>query len=607
MEKIKKKLETLTGYVLNNTDSESDIGKRYADEMGLLQDLWKAWKLWEKVGDGVSDTRVKRRLDVVTTAVVGLDKPDSETSAAYKIEIKTVVELIKTWAEFSGTEIKYDVSEESDEPRKSSREWDVPDSTGKKLAKGSLSTDIHLTSKQDYAFSYLDDETHDKLLLVGGSGSGKTFVAIYKIIRDALRYKAPCLVARDKMTDLTQGVIEQTVPAILQLIAEANGQKDWRTWTIDGLKFAKWTDKRSKLEFATGGYIRFGGLSIRDLSESGSDKILSPSWLHIEAEEVSELEWPIIEKLLTRLRYHVPGVLNKFIMTENPPSINHFTYKVFFEKKRIDGTPLSLEEIGQYGYVIMAPQDNAENLSENYLRNLSQMTGANYERFYLGKFQDMEAGDIFKKVNWTDDMPQNYEWERICLYTDPTPLTTRDHSVYADYKASVLVGLCQGITYLIELRLVRGSTWDMLSNIKQLWDVSPNQSITEVVMEKKQVPSDFKQVMEAFTIATGWMVPIVMDTRHFGDKKQSIELFLQPLFETETILFNVAFKDTERGKQAQYQILKFSRKVNKHIHDDVPDAIMKADTYMKNKSGRKRMRVEPYVALVTPGGIQNCT
>ena len=32
------------------------------------------------------------------------------------------------------------------------------------------------------------------------------------------------------------------------------------------------------------------------------------------------------------------------------------------------------------------------------------------------------------------------------------------------------------------------------------------------------------------------------------------------------------------------QILKFSRKTNKFIHDDFPDALMKADTKMKGKS-----------------------
>ena len=144
-----------------------------------------------------------------------------------------------------------------------------------------LTTKITLTKKQNVAMTLLDDNIHDKLLFLGGSGSGKSFVIVYKMIRDALRYGAPVLIARDRLVDLTTGVIDQLVPNILQLIAEANGQSDWRKWKIDGLAFASWSDRRTKLSFCNGGYIRFAGLSKRDMSESGSDKILSPSWLHV--------------------------------------------------------------------------------------------------------------------------------------------------------------------------------------------------------------------------------------------------------------------------------------------------------------------------------------
>ncbi|MBQ2033577.1 MAG: hypothetical protein II217_04275, partial [Alistipes sp.] len=177
-----------------------------------------------------------------------------------------------------------------------------------------LTTHIKLTGKQQTAMNLLDDTIHDKLLFLGGSGSGKSFVIVYKMVRDALRYGAPILIARDKLVDLTLGVIDQIIPAILQLIASANGQDDWRNWKIDGLKFATWSERKTKLTFCNGGYIRFAGLSKRDQSESGSDKILSPSWLHIFVDEVSEQEWETIELLITRLRYKVDGVKNKLCM-----------------------------------------------------------------------------------------------------------------------------------------------------------------------------------------------------------------------------------------------------------------------------------------------------
>ena len=469
-----------------------------------------------------------------------------------------------------------------------------------------LTTAIRVTEKQKQALDLLDDDIHDIELLLGGSGSGKSFLAAYKIVRDTLRHRAPSLICRDKYVDLQQGMIDQIIPTILQMIAEANGHKgNWSSWKIDGIRFATWSDKKTKLTFCNGAYIRFGGLSKRDLSESGADKILSPSWLHILVEEASECEWEIIELLITRLRFQTHGVLNKLIATENPPSINHWSYRRFFERKREDGSTMSDDEMARYAFLMMQPKDNVENLGEAYIRNLSQLSGANRERFYEGRFQDTESGEILKRVQWTDNLPRPFDWDRLIIYSDPTPLTGKEHSIYADYKASVLCGLFDGATYVLDVRLIRGSTMDLLNSLRQLWDASPNQGITEIWMEKKGVPSDFNQVMTQFSVLTGWSVPVQWDTRVFGDKKAAIETFLQPIFENDLIFFNQAFRDTDRGRQTQFQILKFSRKANKMVHDDIPDAIMRADTKMKGKQKRKVLRNKNLVLFVKPAYIHD--
>lgn len=593
MDKIRRKLEKLTFEILTCSDMSSDEGVNLNEQLMLFKDLSITHKLLEN--NSGTDKRVGVRLNAITEAIFQpRGNGEKFDAASYLIELKTIQNLIRAWGASDDIEIK---DEEYERDRKSSKTWDGE--------AGSLTTKIKLTKKQQEALYLMDSGQYDRFLAVGGSGSGKSFVQAYKIVRDVLRHRAPCLIARNKMIDLTQGMVEQIIPFVLQYIATANGQDDWRTWTIDGLKFAKLTDKRSKLEFATGGYIRFAGLSARDLSEAGSDKILSPSWLHVMMEEISELDYEIIEKIITRLRYKVDGLENMMLLCENPPSINHWSYKRYFEGKREDGTPISDEEKNAMFAILMNPQDNEENLGEKYIKNLSQMTGSNYERFYLGQFQDTETGEVFKKIDWQDDMPRDFDWDKICIYTDPTPLTGKEYSKWADYKASVLVGLYGTITYVLDVRIVRGSTLDMLQNIKQLWDSSPDQNITDVVMEKKQVPSDFKQVLKTFQTMTGWLVPIKLDTRIFHDKKASIETFLQPLFENELIVFNRAFRDKERGRQTQVQILKFSRKANKLIHDDIPDAIMRADTYLKGRMGKEKHRSERRVKFRHSAFIMN--
>jgi len=591
MDKIRRNLEKLTLQVLTCKDMNTDEGSNLTAQLVLFKELAQTHKLLENNSD--TDKRVGVRLDSITEAIF---QPRGNGEAfdadSYIIELKTIQSLIKAWSTSESIEIK---DAETERNRKSAKTWDGE--------RGELTTKIALTKKQQEAIYLMDSGQFDRFLTVGGSGSGKSFVLAYKVIRDTLRHKAPCLIARDKMIDLSQGVIDQIIPAILQLIAEANKQERWEDWTIDGIKFAKTVDKKSKLEFATGGYIRYAGLSARDLSESGSDKILSPSWLHVMLEEVSELGYELIEKIITRLRVKVDGIENMMLLCENPPSINHWSYKRYFEGKREDGTSIDEEERSTMYALLMNPQDNEENLGEKYIKNLSQMTGANRERFYLGQFQDTETGEVFKKIHWQEELPRDFEWDKLVIYTDPTPLTGREYSKWADYKASVLCGLFDNMTYVLDVRIVRGSTMDMLQNMKQLWDMSPDKTRTDVVMEKKQVPSDFKQVMQTFQSTTGWMCPIRLDTRVFHDKKASIETFLQPLFENDLIIFNKTFRDTERGRQTQVQILKFSRRANKMIHDDIPDAIMRADTYLKGRFGKKKQRTKQVVKFVHPSFI----
>ena len=591
MNKITRNLEKLTKEVLECKDITTEDGARLNARLKLFKALAKTNTLLESTQ--VIDNRIKTRLDALTASIFQSRGSGEEFDAdSYINELSLLNSLIQAWGASDDIEMN---EADVERDRKSDKTWDCEG--------GQFKTDLKLTMKQKECMYLLESGQFDKFLAVGGSGSGKSFVQAYFIIRETLRHKAPCLVGRDKMVDLTQGMIDQIVPVILQMIATANKQERWDKWVIDGLKFAKWTDKHSKLEFATGGYIRFAGLSARDLSESGSDKILSPSWLHIMLEEISELEYEIVEKVITRLRYHVPNIINMLLLCENPPSINHWSYKRFFEHKREDGSAIDEDELASMYALIMQPQDNVENLGEKYIKNLSQMTGANYERFYLGQFQDTETGDVFKRIVWDDNLPRQFDWDKLVVYTDPTPLTGKDYSKWADYKASVLCGLYQELTYVLDVRIVRGSTLDMLQNMKQLWDESPNQSITDVVMEKKQVPSDFKQVMQTFTTLTGWVCPIKLDTRLFHDKKASIETFLQPLFENDLIIFNKKFQNTERGRQTQYQILKFSRKINKLIHDDIPDAIMRADTYLKGRQGRVKQRSDVLINFVRPGYI----
>lgn len=582
---LKKRLINLTSDLLRYDDPETDTYRSLSAQAECVKELLKVWKLYEALKFELPNSDVKKKLDMYTVLVIKLKYEIEEDVKLITENIKAVGDVIKLWQGLDAVEIDLDLpGAQREEERRSTKTWDG-ELTDEGWTEGNadFTTDIKITDKQAEFLGFVDSEVFNKFLAMGGSGSGKSFIEAYITVRDALRYKAPCLIARYALIDLEQGMRDQILPAVLSLIAKANGVDDWRKWKIDGLQFAKWTDKRTVLQFATGGYIRIAGLGARDNSESGSDKILSPSWFHIMLEEISELNYDIVEKLITRLRYQVKGVRNKLLMCENPPSINHWSYKRYVEFKREDGSKISETERRNMLSMVLNPKDNVENLGDDYIQELSQMTGDNYERFYLGKFQDSATGLILKKVRYVDELPPHYDWDRLCVYCDPTPLVTKDHSVYADFKASVLVGLWDGEFYVLDIRLVRGSTTDMLISIKQLYDVSPNPMITEVFMENNGVPSDFKKMWETFSMMHNFHIPIQRDKRKFGDKKAAIETYLQPEFEAERVFFNAKLKGTERGIQMEHQILKFSRKSNKFVHDDVPDALMKAITILNGK------------------------
>ena len=64
-------------------------------------------------------------------------------------------------------------------------------------------------------------------------------------------------------------------------------------------------------------------------SESKYDSILSTEWGHIFLDEISEISWQPVSKLLTRLAQKLP-VKNKMLYALNPCSKNHWSYKRFF-------------------------------------------------------------------------------------------------------------------------------------------------------------------------------------------------------------------------------------------------------------------------------------
>lgn len=453
------------------------------------------------------------------------------------------------------------------------------------MARNRLDLDISLTSKQVKMYNALNEGRWKEVLFYGSSRSGKTFVILYWLIVQVVVHKANCLVLRNLFTSLQMGMLQQTLPAVLKAIAEHNGYKKIDEVVMaDGARFCKMNAKDNYLMFYNGAYIQFASIRGSSDSESTFDKILSSEWGHIFVDEVSEVEERAVDILRTRLAQKLP-VRNKLLFALNPTRKTGWTYVRFFKHETRDGLTIPPETVKGFLVVKFALNDNLEHVAEDYKETLEAMSSLQRKRFLDGDYFDESEGEIFKKIVWSDVIPQNKfprpeEWDDLIIYTDPSAKESKKN----DYKASVLLGKAKGKIWLIDVLAVQGSSLEMLRNIHELYKRSPVKMITRIVMERKQVPLDFKITYEQFQKDTGWICPLEWDDRRMGDKFTVIESILDPLFTSDRFIFNAELKDTVQGELAINQFLFFSRRIDVDRKDDIPDACAKG-TSLLNRAG----------------------
>lgn len=461
-----------------------------------------------------------------------------------------------------------------------------------------LNMNIRLTRKQRVMFNDLNNGRYKEVLFYGSSRSGKTFVIIYWMLVQCIVHEANCLVLRQEFTALQKGLLQQTLPAVLNAIAKLNGYKNYeKIMMADGQRFAKFNGKDNFLKLFNGSYIQFSSIRGSSDNDSTFDKILSTEWGHIFIDEVSEVEERAVDVLRSRLAQKLP-VRNKLLFALNPTTKRGWTYVRFFKHETREGLAIPANIVASFLVSKFVVADNKENIAEDYEDTLDSMSSLARKRFKDGDYFDESEGEIFKKIVWSDintelTFPTAEEWQDIIQYTDPSAGESKDN----DFKASVLVGRARNRYWLIDVRAVQGTSLQMCKNMEELYFSSPNPAITRVIMEKKQVPSDFKRTFEAFQEETGWICPLSWDKRNMGNKFTAIESTLEPLFMSEKFVFNSSLKDTARGEQAVNQFLFFSRKIDHSRKDDIPDACMKAVTLL-NRRGTAASDAEEHLPIV---------
>ena len=241
---------------------------------------------------------------------------------------------------------------------------------------------MRLTPTQEKAIEVI--KSHKQSLLYGGSRSGKTFVYCYCLVYRALTYnKSRHGIFRFTRKDLKESIWLDTFPKVCSL--------------IDKRLQPKLNNQDLFAQFPNGSEIWFGYME----DTKRTDNILGKEFNTILFNEISEMAFVSYTKALTRLSlisYDDKGNLcpNMWWGDCNPVGKWHWGYKTFIQKVNAK-TGEALNNPDQYGYMLMNPTDNIQNLPADYLETLKNLPEEERNRFLLGLWVEGISGGIYTK------------------------------------------------------------------------------------------------------------------------------------------------------------------------------------------------------------------
>ena len=251
------------------------------------------------------------------------------------------------------------------------------------------------TTTQKKALALLKDGAKH-ILLYGGSRSGKTTVLVMAIIYRALRFAGSRhLICRFRAKDARSSVLRETLfPWLDNTVG-----KDGYTYLVH----------ESVITLFNGSEIWIGGLGDKEQA----DKILGHEYNTIYFNEISQLSYAAVTTAYSRLAMRVEGCRNLFFYDCNPGSPLHWAYKIFVLKRAFNSGE-ALEKPELYETMLLNPEDNRENLPEDYISDiLDVLPEKQRARFRDGLWVKAE-GVIYDRFDESmilkaDELPEKFD------------------------------------------------------------------------------------------------------------------------------------------------------------------------------------------------------
>lgn len=307
----------------------------------------------------------------------------------------------------------------------------------------SMTTTFKLTDKQKEAQAVLaGDSTH--CMLFGGSRSGKTFLHVRNVVMRAL--KAPNsrhAVFRFRLNHLVASVWLDTFPKVMRV-------------AFPGVQITK-HEQEKYVEFENGSQIWFAGLDDKDRTE----KILGMEFATLYFNECSQIPYNSINTAITRLaqlaEQEIEGNEKKTLKLRafydcNPPAKNHWTYRLFIEKRDPE-TREPVRKPDDYASFRINPRDNQSNLSPEYIQTLESLPARMRKRFLDGLFADANPNALFPEENidkWRVLDGVTPDFVRVVIPVDPSGADDVDNADNDEIGIVALALGTDGNAYLLE-------------------------------------------------------------------------------------------------------------------------------------------------------------
>lgn len=284
---------------------------------------------------------------------------------------------------------------------------------------------------------------HDRILLYGGSGSGKSFIAVYIILVRALLYpNTTHLIVRQFGTSLRRSIWSQTFPKVIELYDNL-------------IKYVKIDKTSMKIQLKNGSTILCLGCD-------QEEKILGLECSTYFIDESTEITYEQYQLLLSRLRED-KCKRNKVILACNPTVKDNWLYKLFIERKN----PTNGNAIENFDpFVIkLNPNDNKDHLPVDYFDTLKNLSDRARMRFWEGEWCSQVEGALVKY----DDIENNRskaleEYDNMVLAIDPA-LTNTEKS---DETGLVICAKKDDQYYVIRDESLRGLPNEVVSKILEI-------------------------------------------------------------------------------------------------------------------------------------------